>query len=479
MLMIYLFVAYNSSGYNNADEHFQIVEFANYKMGRTPESDLAWEFNAKIRSGIQPAVCYILMRLASWFGCNDPYAFAFFLRAVTAVGSIFIIRFFIRSYIHEVEFKYRCIYVLSSYLIWFLPYINVRFSSESWSGLFILLSLAIIKQDMRGKVKNLAYLLGLVSGVAILFRYQSAILVFGLFLWFFFMSGRDVVFLLKTALVILAVLMIGFTIDYWLYGEFCFTLYNYFQVNLIQDVASQYGILPWYEVIFYIIFSPGPIGIFLFAGLILLVFKKFNDPIFWAVIPFLVVHAIIPHKELRFLFPLANLIPIVLVLSYQQIARHTGVFKVVSLMVVVILSIYNVAGIICVALRPAGNGKIAVAQFIHRKYKNQKVILNCTEGINPYSDWAFPKDRFYAHELVKVNEIATIWQPRFYINTTERKSLLLISNDDITGPRTLDLLREQHYVLVFQNVSNLVQTLTLFYDRELNNKVLYLYEFKP
>lgn len=44
VFIVYLIVAYNNTGFNNPDEHFQIIEFANYKLGLAMESDLAWEY---------------------------------------------------------------------------------------------------------------------------------------------------------------------------------------------------------------------------------------------------------------------------------------------------------------------------------------------------------------------------------------------------------------------------------------------------
>lgn len=32
-LIVFITVAYNSSGYHHEDEHYQLIEFANYKLG--------------------------------------------------------------------------------------------------------------------------------------------------------------------------------------------------------------------------------------------------------------------------------------------------------------------------------------------------------------------------------------------------------------------------------------------------------------
>jgi len=36
-------------------------------------------------------------------------------------------------------------------------------------------------------------------------------------------------------------------------------------------------------------------------------------------VPYLSVHSLIPHKELRFLFPIAYFVPLILILAFQAI----------------------------------------------------------------------------------------------------------------------------------------------------------------
>ncbi|MBK5097796.1 MAG: hypothetical protein JJE01_08435 [Gemmatimonadetes bacterium] len=50
-LVLNLAAAYFSWGFHQFDEHFQILEFANYKLGNSPASDLPWEFSIR-RSGL-------------------------------------------------------------------------------------------------------------------------------------------------------------------------------------------------------------------------------------------------------------------------------------------------------------------------------------------------------------------------------------------------------------------------------------------
>lgn len=47
------FAIYNN-GFYHYDEHYQLIEFAEFKSGHNKPSDLAWEYHAQIRSAVQP-----------------------------------------------------------------------------------------------------------------------------------------------------------------------------------------------------------------------------------------------------------------------------------------------------------------------------------------------------------------------------------------------------------------------------------------
>ncbi|MDR3355642.1 MAG: hypothetical protein LBO04_00430 [Spirochaetaceae bacterium] len=53
-------------------EYFQAIEFANYKLGSTDKSELAWEFNARMRPWLQPSIYYVLIKTFKFLGVNDP-----------------------------------------------------------------------------------------------------------------------------------------------------------------------------------------------------------------------------------------------------------------------------------------------------------------------------------------------------------------------------------------------------------------------
>jgi len=63
-LGVYILTAFASQGYLQSDEHFQVLEFADYKLGVTPAADLPWEFQQQIRPALQPALAVGVIRAA-------------------------------------------------------------------------------------------------------------------------------------------------------------------------------------------------------------------------------------------------------------------------------------------------------------------------------------------------------------------------------------------------------------------------------
>jgi len=224
ILLLYVFVAYMNSGYNHEDEHYQIIEFANYKLGLISADSLAWEFSSKIRPGLHPFFCFLLLKIFSFFGISDGYTIAFFLRVITAITSVFVIRSFINVYKRRIVKKMIPWFVILSYCLWFLPYINVRFSSETWAGLSLLLALVFIERDRYEDGVWKFIKIGLLLGIAILFRFQSGLFAVGIIAWFVFVSKQNIKNLVILILSILFILLCGVIIDTWLYGEFVLCL---------------------------------------------------------------------------------------------------------------------------------------------------------------------------------------------------------------------------------------------------------------
>src|SRR5688572_24767330 len=100
---LYLITAWFSIGFHHFDEHYQILEFAGYKIGFNAADNLAWEFPSQIRPGLQPFLAFVLIKLLSLIQITDPFIQAFFIRCVSAAFSLLCIRFFVNVFLVELK----------------------------------------------------------------------------------------------------------------------------------------------------------------------------------------------------------------------------------------------------------------------------------------------------------------------------------------------------------------------------------------
>src|SRR5690606_24752862 len=100
-----------------------------------------------IRPALQPTICYVVFSALHFFQIDDPYSQTFILRLLTMFLALFVIRFFIKTMLPKINENFQKIFIVLSYFIWFLPFINIRFSSETWSGLLFLLAFSVFEHS--------------------------------------------------------------------------------------------------------------------------------------------------------------------------------------------------------------------------------------------------------------------------------------------------------------------------------------------
>ena len=141
-------------------------------------------------------------------------------------------------------------------------------------------------------------------GAAFVLRIQLAPAIAFLALWFCRFNVRDR-WLPAIAGGLAPVLLYGLC-DWVMIGRPFQSMYNYFVVNLLQDKASYYGVSPWYMYgWFYLAYW----SVFIAPA----VFAFFASDSRWRALGYaglviIVSHALIPHKEYRFVYPASLLL---------------------------------------------------------------------------------------------------------------------------------------------------------------------------
>src|SRR5260221_10585061 len=181
-LLLIVVTCYFSYGFFQFDEYYQITEFVSYKLGKTPPAELAWEFHQQIRPWTQPAIYYAAARAAMAAGIENPFTLSLLFRAISGLcGWAAIVSMMLSARVFFADRGVRRMAGVALAPLWLVPYLAVRTSSESLSGDFFAIGVALLvlgssAAEGRGRRFPIASLLaaGFCFGFAFDFRYQIA-----------------------------------------------------------------------------------------------------------------------------------------------------------------------------------------------------------------------------------------------------------------------------------------------------------------
>ncbi len=308
-LIWHVVTAFFSVGYFHADEHFQILEFANRKLGLMgTENDLAWEYYRHIRPSIQVWLVVCFGKAMLWLNMYNPLYLAFLLRLIGAVGGWYasVLIYGLTEKYFKTDFlkKY---YVFILFWLWIIPAYHARFSGEAIGGMLLVFGIYQIFK----KPKPYYLLAGIFIGLSMVVRLQMVFAIAGLGLWLIVYYRKNTIWW-KLILGGVAALVLGYILDAVFYNDFkLITQWKYFEVNFIENVAANFGTMPWYGY-FKLIFRDlvPPTSILFIAFILVSIPKSYKTVWFWILTPFFVMHSATAHKELRFLFPMLYYAPV-------------------------------------------------------------------------------------------------------------------------------------------------------------------------
>jgi phosphatidylinositol glycan class B len=316
--LMHVLAFFYCTGYQHGDEHFQILEFAGYKLNLCTYDSLAWEFPAQMRPGLQPFIAFCIGKLSLLlFGKIEPFWISDMLRILSLILG-FISMIAIRKFAYSLFQNANQINLISFFLnfLWFLPFLHARFSSENWSGIFMIYALYFMfhrgTSIQSAGIKSLV-LSGICWGLAFESRFQIGIVAMALFVWILFYQRNNIKYSLPIIAGGCAILLLSIFIAFWLYDTFTFPPFNYFRETLLKS-EDMFGVSPWYD---YIVQSQNwfgfPFGLLMIGACIIALIKLRKSQFFWLFFSFVFIHSLIGHKEIRFLFPVFYLIPIIVV----------------------------------------------------------------------------------------------------------------------------------------------------------------------
>lgn len=377
---VYFAAAWFGVGYHAEDEFQHVVLFAEHLRGNVDVASMPLDYHAHWRSMVQPIMCAGVFEACEVAGITDPFQLTLALRLLTAALALWVTHGFIRSVRSQVRPENQQAFVLLSCFLWFLPVLQIRFTGEAWSGLLFLRGLGMM-MDPAGRK---AWVIGAWFGAAVLFRPAAAMLPFGAVLWMMFVQRverKRMITLIASGAV---VLLVGAVIDGLAYGCATSTLWNYVHAAITGEEADRFSSLPWYHyILFTLKYAVAPIGILILFAFAALVLMKPKHVIVWVLLPFLIVHSIVPVKEVRFLFPLAPLVPLMLMTVWEAMQDRWPQLmeRNIVLQVLFPFAALNMLALLVAVVTPAGNGKIKLARAAAERFGKEAV------HIDQMADW--------------------------------------------------------------------------------------------
>jgi phosphatidylinositol glycan class B len=235
-----------------------------------------------------------------------------------------------------------------------------------------------------------------------------ALMIAGLGLWILVFSKRRFT---ESAFILIGftlAFLLGAYADYMFYGESVFPAFNYFEQNLLQDKVSSFGVHPiwWYISDIFLRAFP-PFSLLLIGGFVYFMIKYPKSPITWSMIPFLLVHFLIGHKEERFLYPLIYLLPLVLTKAYLALPlrfRSDGWAKV-STMGASIFLWFNALVLLVVLSKPPEDS-IGLYKHVYHVHRHIDTLYYVKD--EPISGASIPVFYYKHRNLEKVNLTDTV-----------------------------------------------------------------------
>jgi len=314
-LLVQLLTAYSSVGTFNSDQHFQIVEFAGRDLGTTPAKNLTWEYGERIRPAVQVYGLIGWYRAWEGLGIRNPYAILMLLRLAMGLAGFYLFIALIRDEFRRTDRLLVHTLLLIACFSWSFPFVRTLYSAEVFSGLLFFAGLRPLKKKVetgRALAYPSALGLGLLLAVVFFARFQMAFALLGAGFWLLLQKPVPWRTIQVLALGFGLGLALNTGLDSLYYGSFTFTPYRYFDVNILQGKAAQFGTSsPLYYLAELALLIGAPlISLLFFYYLLRGCWARRSDLYVLTFLAFLIGHMMVGHKEERFLFPVFYLLPV-------------------------------------------------------------------------------------------------------------------------------------------------------------------------
>ena len=303
-----------SRGYFQFDEHYQVLELIQWKLGLTHAADMPWELGERMRPWLHPLPFFPLEWLSLHVFGLSPFVKTTVHRSLVAALALYVM-----SRRSRREPAQLALYAT----LFFYPFLDARISSEVIGGWLFALGDSLDEEQQDARAGVWATLgCGLVLGLAAVIRLHVLVCFAGLLVHHVRRGALRRCGLL--CLGVLSAYVLGAACDAWGYGTFTVVPWNYVYQNIVLGKAVRFGsgASPWYwyvpALLRATLYLP---GLALIAALLCQWLRRPLSRLSLITLPFVLLHFAVAHKELRYLFVLAPFAP-ALLLSLWRALRH-------------------------------------------------------------------------------------------------------------------------------------------------------------
>ncbi len=318
----YLLAVIYGVTYFHPDQHFQTLEWADFKRTGASEEALPWEYERAIRPWLQPYLYVGILNLAEALGITNPFHQDQVIRLITAGFGASSLILFAGTIAWWLPLKgQRRLLIAGLALTALFPHVMTRTSGETLSSIFMMYAFAalfllrknpepVVASDKgqtlpftgRMNFSTLGLILsGAAIAIAFQFRYQSGPVFVIVALWMLIAAKTPLRQMLLFVATILIVTALGVLVDTVGYGRFELAPYNYVVANIFDGIAKMFGTSPWY--FYFVKLSSNPVGGALVVSMVLYAVRFPRNLLALFVVAFFVQHSLIGHKEARFMYP--------------------------------------------------------------------------------------------------------------------------------------------------------------------------------
>ena len=313
-----------AKGWGMIDDHFIVIESAQSWVDGKDYN--AWLPGSSDNIGptghnfFYPGVHYLLFSFFKLIRFNDPQSKMIVVRFLHAAWSLITVYFGYKITEKLGDKKSARMAGLLLAILWFMPWLSVRNLVEMACIPFIILAIWFIVSREESSGNQAAYFLaGLFIGFAFNLRPQT--IFFGIGLGAAVLIQRKWKETIAYGLgVIIPIILIQGTIDYFIWGKPFVEIIAYFKINFKE--SENYITLPWYNYFLVVlgILLP-PISCFIFFGF-LRTWKRFSL-IFIPVALFFFLHSAFPNKQERFILPIIPFIVITGIIGWNEFVEKS------------------------------------------------------------------------------------------------------------------------------------------------------------